>query len=86
MLSNETKIDWQFINNEELLNKLVIEVDQIASKYWNAKGLENYSNNAGLVSKDKNDVIHKFTAYYSYSLIFYKIEKDKRLLRRTFQL
>ena len=51
MLSNETKIDWQFINNEELLNKLVIEVDKIASKYWNDKGLDNFTN-AGLFSKE----------------------------------
>jgi len=51
MLSNETKIDWQFINNEELLNKLVIAVNQIASKYWNDKGLDNYSN-AGLFQKE----------------------------------
>ena len=50
MLSNETKIDWQFINNEELLNKLVTEVNKIALKYWNNKGLDNFPN-AGLFKK-----------------------------------
>ena len=51
MLSNETKIDWQFINNEELLNKLVTEVNKIALKYWNNKGLDNFPN-AGLFKKE----------------------------------
>ena len=55
MLSDETKIDWQFIQNEELLNKLVIEVNRIASKYWNDKGLDNYSN-AGLVSRKEEEI------------------------------
>ena len=48
---NETKIDWQFINDEDLFDELLIEVDQIAGKkYWNDKGIENFTN-AGLVSK-----------------------------------
>ena len=85
MLSNETKIDWQFINNEELLNKLVIEVDQIASKYWNDKGLDNFTN-AGLFKKETRkqslldyqdavqeyflSLIEKITNDRGYSLIF----------------
>ena len=90
MLSNETKIDWQFINNEELLNKLVIEVDQIASKYWNDKGLDNFTN-AGLFKKETRkqslldyqdavqeyflSLIEKITNDRDYSFIFAFVKK-----------
>ena len=90
MLSNETKIDLQFINNEELLNKLVIEVDQIASKYWNDKGLDNFTN-AGLFKKETRkqslldyqdavqeyflSLIEKITNDRDYSFIFAFVKK-----------
>ena len=90
MLSNETKIDWQFINNEELLNKLVIEVNQIASKYWNDKGLDNFTN-AGLFKKETRkqslldyqdavqeyflSLIEKITNDRDYSFIFAFVKK-----------
>ena len=90
MLSNETKIDWQFINNEELLKKLVIEVDQIALKYWNDKGLDNFTN-AGLFKKETRkqslldyqdavqeyflSLIEKITNDRDYSFIFAFVKK-----------
>ena len=34
MLSNETKIDWQFLCDEELLNELLIELEKLSKKFW----------------------------------------------------
>ena len=79
MLSNETKIDWQFINNEELLNKLVIQVNQIASKYWNDKGLDNFTN-AGLFKKEtrKQSLLDYQDAVQEYILsLIEKITNDR---------
>ena len=81
MLSNETKIDWQFINNEELLNKLDTEVNQIASEYWNKKGLDNYSNDAGLHSENnitKSSLLDCQDAVQEYLLsLIEKITNDR---------
>ena len=81
MLSNETKIDWQFINNEELLKKLDTEVNQIASEYWNKKGLDNYSNDAGLHSENnitKSSLLECQDAVQEYLLsLIEKITNDR---------
>ena len=79
MLSNETKIDWQFINNEELLNKLVTEVNKIALKYWNNKGLDNFPN-AGLFKKEtrKQSLLDYQDAVQEYMLsLIEKITNDR---------
>ena len=81
MLSNETKIDWQFLCDEELLNELLIELEKLSKEFWDKFCIENFSNNAGLHSQtnisnpsllDCQDAVQE----YMYKLIE-KIKNEK---------